>query len=90
MKGKSPLNLPIGEVNFMLGRRILLVVISFAIGYAVTYFIVTVLLDTTVAEFWVGPEQPVNIPYFLLVGFFIALAVGIWLDKFMGTEILPK
>ena len=74
----------------MLGKRILLVVLSLAIGYAVTYFIVTVLLDTTVAEFWVGPEQPVKIPYFFLVGFFIAVAVSIWLDKFMGTEILPK
>ncbi len=74
----------------MLVKRILLVLISLAIGYAVTYFIVTVLLGTTVAEFWVGPELPVNIPYFILVGFFIAVAVGIWLDKFMGTKILPK
>ncbi len=74
----------------MLGKRILLIVLSLAIGYAVTYFLVTVLLGTTVAEFWVGPEQPVNIPYFLLVGFFIAVAVGIWLDKFMGTEVLAK
>ncbi len=74
----------------MLVKRILLVVLSLAIGYGVTYFIVTVLLNTTVAEFWVGPELPVNIPYFLLVGLFIALAVSIWLDKFMGTKILPK
>ena len=74
----------------MLGKRILLIILSLAIGYAVTYFLVTVLLGTTVAEFWVGPELPVNIPYFLLVGFFIAVAVGIWLDKFMGTEILAK
>jgi hypothetical protein len=74
----------------MLVKKILLIVLSLGIGYAVTYFLVTVLLGTTVAEFWVGPEQPVNIPYFLLVGFFIAVAVGIWLDKFMGTEILAK
>jgi hypothetical protein len=74
----------------MLVKRILLVVLSLAIGYGVTYFIVTVLLNTTVAEFWVGPEMPLNIPYFLLVGLFIALAVSIWLDKFMGTKILPK
>jgi len=74
----------------MLLKRILLVVLSLAIGYGVTYFIVTVLLNTTVAEFWVGPELPVNIPYFLLVGLFLALAVSIWLDKFMGTKILPK
>jgi len=73
----------------MLVRRILLVVISLVIGYAAT-FLITVLLGTTVAEFWTGPEHPVAIPYFILVGFFIAVAAGIWLDKFMGTEILPK
>lgn len=73
-------------------RRILLVVISMAIGYGLTFFIVTApfLLNTTVPEFWVGPEQPVHIPYFILVGFFLALAAGIWLDKFLKTEILPE
>lgn len=71
-------------------RRILLVVISLAIGYGLTFFIVTVLLDTTVPEFWVGPEEPVHIPYFILVGFFLALAASIWLDKFLKTEILPE
>jgi hypothetical protein len=71
-------------------RRILLVLISLAIGYGLTLFIVTVLLGTTVPEFWVGPEQPVQIPYFILVGFFLALAAGIWLDKLLKTEILPE
>lgn len=71
-------------------RRILLIIISLAIGYGLTFFIVTVLLGTTVPEFWLGPEQPVQIPYFILVGFFIAVAVGIWLDKFLKTEILPE
>jgi biotin transporter BioY len=74
----------------MIVRRILLLVISLAIGYAATYLIVEFVLGTTVAEFWRGPEEPYNIHYFLLVGFFLALAVGIWLDKFMGTKILPK
>lgn len=74
----------------MLVRRILLIILSLVIGYAATYLIVIFLLDTTVAEFWRGPEQPFEIPYFLFVGFFLALAVGIWLDKFLGTEILPK
>ena len=73
----------------MLVKRILLIIISLVIGYALTYLI-TLLLPTTVAEFWVGPEQPVPIPYFILTGFFIALAAAIWLDKFMNTEILPK
>lgn len=74
----------------MLIKRILLAVISLGLGYGITFFIVTVLLETSVAEFWVGPELPVNIPYFILTGLFIGLAIGIWLDKFMGTEILPK
>ena len=74
----------------MLVRRILLVVISLVIGYAATFLLVNFVLGTTVAEFWRGPEEPYNIHYFLLVGFFLALAVGIWLDKFMKTEILPK
>ncbi|MFN2189249.1 MAG: hypothetical protein ACK2T3_10820 [Candidatus Promineifilaceae bacterium] len=73
----------------MLLKRIGLVVISLVIGYAITFGIV-LLLGTSVEEFWMGPEHPVSIPYFLLVGFFIALAASIWLDKFMGTEILPK
>ena len=73
----------------MLLKRIGLVIISLVIGYAITFLIV-VLLGTSVEEFWMGPEEPVSIPYFLLVGFFLALAAAIWLDKFMGTEILPK
>jgi hypothetical protein len=73
----------------MLLKRIALVVISLVIGYALTFLIV-LLLGTSVEEFWMGPEQPVSIPYFILVGFFLALAASIWLDKFMGTEILPK
>jgi hypothetical protein len=77
----------------MLIKRLLLTVISFGLGYGITFLIVILpppLLDTTVAEFWVGPELPVNIPYFILTGFFIGLAIGVWLDKFMKTEILPK
>ena len=73
----------------MVLKRIALVIISLVIGYAVTFLIV-LLLGTSVEEFWMGPEEPVSIPYFLLVGFFIALAAAVWLDKFMGTEILPK
>jgi len=74
----------------MLIKRLLLAVISLGLGYAITYFIVTVVLGTSVAEFWTGPELPVNIPYFILVGLFIGLGIAVWLDKFMGTEILPK
>lgn len=73
----------------MLVKRVALVVVSLVIGYAAT-FLITLLLGTSVAEFWMGSEQPVPLPYFLLVGFFIALAVAIWLDKFLGTRILPE
>ena len=73
----------------MILRRILLIVISLFIGYVLTYLI-TLLLGTSVEEFWMGSEEPLPFPYFLLTGFFIAIAAGIWLDKFMGTEILPK
>jgi hypothetical protein len=76
----------------MLIKRLLLAVISLGLGYAITYVIVTApfLLNTSVAEFWTGPELPVNIPYFILTGIFIGLGIAVWLDKFMGTEILPK
>jgi hypothetical protein len=74
----------------MLIKRLLLAAISLGLGYAITYFIVTVLLETSVAEYWVGPELPVNIPYFILTGLFIGLGIAVWLDKFMGTKILPK
>lgn len=74
----------------MLIKRLLLAAISFGLGFGITFFIVIFLLETSVAEYWVGPELPVNIPYFLLTGIFIGLAIAVWLDKFMGTEILPK
>jgi len=73
----------------MLVKNFLLVAISLVIGYAATYLI-TILVGTSVQEFWMGSEQPLPFPYFILVGFFIALAVAIWLDKLMGTKILPK
>jgi hypothetical protein len=73
----------------MLVKRILLAALSLVIGFATTYLLV-ILMGTTVSEYWAGPEMPVNIPYFILTGIFIALAAAIWLDKFMKTEILPK
>jgi hypothetical protein len=73
----------------MLIRRVLLVVISLVIGVIATLLIV-IAMGTTPAEFWRGPEQPYQIHYFILVSFFIACGIAIWLDKFMGTEILPK
>jgi hypothetical protein len=73
----------------MLLKRISLAVISLVIGVAATYLLV-LLMGTTVSEYWAGPEEPVNIPYFILTAVFIGLAAAIWLDKFMKTEILPN
>ncbi|MDX1613591.1 MAG: hypothetical protein R3300_04725 [Candidatus Promineifilaceae bacterium] len=74
----------------MLVKRLILIGASLLVGYGATYLIVILALDTTVAEYWMGSEQPVPIPYFILTGLFIALAVAIWLDKFLDTKILPK
>ncbi len=65
----------------MLIKRILLVVISLAVG-AGTTALITFLVDTTPAEY--------GFLYFLFTTLCLAIALGIWLDKFMKTEILPK
>lgn len=66
----------------MVLRRLLLVVISLAVGAAIAAGIVIFLLDTTIAEFGAF--------YFSMTAFFLACALGIWLDKFMGTDLLPE
>ena len=65
----------------MLVKRILLVVIALAVGGGTTALI-TLLVGTTPAEY--------GFLYFTFTALFIAIALGIWLDKFMNTEILPK
>ena len=65
----------------MLVKRIILAVI--AIGFGVTATLgITLLIGTTPAEF--GPI------YFTFTSLALAIALGIWLDKFMGTQLLPK
>ncbi|HXW00295.1 MAG TPA: hypothetical protein VEC93_17890, partial [Anaerolineae bacterium] len=73
-------------------KRLALVAISLVIGFAVTFFVVTV-------DFQLGPIHLViagttieqyGIWYTSFTTLAIACAVGVWLDKFMGTEILPK
>ncbi len=65
----------------MLVKRLILAVISFAIGFGLTVLI-TWAIGTNLPE------------YGSIYTFFTALslgcAIGIWLDKFMGTEILPE
>ena len=65
----------------MLVKRLLLVIISLVFGALVTTGI-TLLVGTTPAEY--GPI------YFSFTSLALACALGIWLDKFMNTEILPK
>ncbi len=65
----------------MLLRRLLLAVISLAVGTGAT-ILITILVGTTPAEY--GPT------YTFFTALALAVAVGIWLDKFMGTNILPK
>ena len=66
----------------MLVKRILVIVISLIIGAVVTVAMIELVLDTTVAEY--------GTLYFVLTAFFLGAAVGIWLDKFLGTEFLPE
>lgn len=65
----------------MLVKRLLLVIISLAFGAGVTTA-VTILLGTTPAGY--------GLIYFTFTTLALAVALGIWLDRFMGTELLPK
>jgi hypothetical protein len=65
----------------MLVKRILLAIISIAFGVLATLGIVY-LVGTTPAEYGGA--------YFSLTALSLAIFLGIWLDKFMATEILPK
>ena len=65
----------------MLIKRLILAVISIGFGLIVTTGI-TLFIETTPAEF--------GLIYFSFTALSLAIALGIWLDKFMGTEILPK
>lgn len=66
----------------MLLKRILLAVISMSIGVVATVLIVKFIAGTTVGEY--------GGLYTFFTSFTIACGVGIWLDLFMGTELLPK
>lgn len=65
----------------MLAKRVFLAVISVAIGVLVTFGI-TAVIGTTPDEYGAA--------YFTFTALSLAVALGIWLDKFMATEILPK
>ena len=65
----------------MLIKRLILAIISIAFGVIVTIAI-TLLIGTTPAEY--------GMIYFVLTSLSLAVALGVWLDKFMGTRLLPK
>ena len=66
----------------MLVKRLLMFLISLILGGAVTWLIVRLVLGTTVAEY--------GGLYFFLTAFFFGAFFAIWLDLFMGTELLPE
>ncbi|MCA9991618.1 MAG: hypothetical protein H6666_12085 [Ardenticatenaceae bacterium] len=63
-------------------KRIGLLVISFLLGAALTTAIVMFPLGTTVAEFGAF--------YFFMTSLAFGIAIALVLDKFAGTELLPK
>ena len=63
-------------------KRIALAVISLIVGFAATWLIVVFFLDTVLSDY--------GTVYVVLTTFSIACAVGVWLDKFMKTELLPS
>ncbi|MCA9921531.1 MAG: hypothetical protein KC419_10000 [Anaerolineales bacterium] len=68
----------------MLVKRLLLVVVSLAIGFSLTAAAVYApfIADTNFEEF--------GFSYTFFTTLSLSIAAGIWLDKFMGTQILPK
>lgn len=66
----------------MLIKRLALVVISLVVGFVLTWLTVIFIAETVLEQygFW----------YTSFTALSIACAIGVWLDKFMGTEILPK
>ncbi|HEY1407306.1 MAG TPA: hypothetical protein VF434_00105 [Promineifilum sp.] len=65
----------------MLVKRLILAALSIGAGFGLT-ILITLLVGTTPAEY--GPV------YMIFTTLSLAVAVGIWLDKFMGTQLLPK
>ena len=65
----------------MVVKRLILAIVSIAFGVIVTTGI-TILIGTTPAEY--------GFLYFTFTSLALAVALGVWLDKFMGTKLLPK
>ena len=67
--------------EFMLVKRILLVIISLGFGVVATFGIVLAIGTT---------PQVYGTIYFTFTALALAIALAIWLDKFLGTKILPE
>jgi hypothetical protein len=65
----------------MLLKRLILAAISIGVGFGLTVLI-TLLIGTTPAEY--------GAVYMIFTTLSLAVALGIWLDKFMGTNLLPR
>lgn len=66
----------------MLIKRLALAVISLVVGFLITWAVVEFIAQTNLEQY--------GIWYTGLTALALACAIGVWLDKFMGTEILPK
>ena len=66
----------------MLIKRFSRVIISFAVGFIATWAIIITIAQSNLQIY--GPW------YTFFTSLAIGCAVGVWLDKFMGTELLPK
>ncbi len=65
----------------MFVKRLVLIVISLAVGFAVTLALIT-LVGTNLEEY--------GGMYTFFTALALACALAVWLDKFMGTDLLPK
>ena len=66
----------------MLIKRLALAIISLAVGFLITWLVVIYIAETTLEQYGVW--------YTGFTALAIACALGVWLDRFMGTKILPK
>ena len=65
----------------MLVKRLGIGVISLLVGFGLTILIVN-LIGTTLEEY--------GVYYTFFTSLALGCAIAIWLDKFLGTEMLPK
>jgi predicted RND superfamily exporter protein len=65
----------------MFVKRLILALISIAFGVSATFGILYA-IGANYAAYGFG--------YFFFTSLALACFLGIWLDKFMGTELLPK